>query len=171
MADVSAFGCEMQYVGWIYQITTNPIRDILAEWTAGHRCVSGPISLRKIGETGCRPVPHRNHYGVLIHGEFGAKRKMKTPLPRVAEAVRPLAGSAVSFVPNVLLCPQPARAAHRQDHFQHVRRAFTPLRTFFDIDNQRAIRAKHPLELLSPLHPPIYVLLGRNAAVVGLARI
>src|SRR5438876_307060 len=52
---------------------------------------------------GCRPVPDRHHYGVLIHGEFGAKRKVKAPLPRVAEAVRPLAGSAVSFVPNVLL--------------------------------------------------------------------
>ena len=92
-------------------------------------------------------------------------REVQAALPRVAEAVGPLAGKAVALVPDVLFRPQPALLAHRDDQLEDVGVALAVDHLFLDVDHQRAGGLEHARELLGARHEPVDVVVGRDAAV------
>ena len=90
MRCVPAFCGKMENVGWIRQIASNPVLDLLAETAPDSRFVSSLVRRAQFPETGMAPSSHGYFDRILIHGEIARFAEMEAALPCIAETIWPL---------------------------------------------------------------------------------
>lgn len=145
MSLVGAFGRHVQNVGWVGFFPSYPVFYFLAESTHYPGGVPPSVRFAEVSEPCVVPIPHRNHNCLLIDGEFLLFGKVKTSLPRVPEAVWPLAGVTVFLVPDILFRPKPSTPFHFQDQFNDIGMALTIDGYFLNVQDERPRRLQHPL--------------------------
>ncbi len=162
MIFVVTFRCQMNHIGRISHVAGKPVGNVFAETTSHPGIVTNSIGFTQVFQPSLSPISHRNHYRFLVHGKSFTLVELKQPFPSVSEAVRPLAGIAIFFVPNKLLCPKPALFAHFENQFKNIRTAFALYNLFFDIQNECASWFEYPPQLQRNREKPLHISVWMN---------
>jgi hypothetical protein len=115
VASVRTLSGEVEYVGRIDHLTPYPVGDIFAEPAPDLRFIPLLVRIAEVLQSGFGPIADRNHDTLLAHLEVLLDREMEATLPRVPEAVRPLARIRIRLAPHILLYPQPSLLLQRKN--------------------------------------------------------
>lgn len=165
MVLVTALGSKVQDVGWICHRPLCPVGDVLTKTTADLRIEAHHVVLAQRLQARIGPIAHRNHHRFLIHFELARLGEMQATLPSITEAVWPFAGIAVTFMPDVLLCPKPPLLAQSQNQFNYVGMALAVFGLFLDIQDKGAGRFKNAEKLGRAFHKPVDILFRLDTTI------